>query len=997
MQLAIFIAVLRSIVVMQFKFNSRILRLISCLILIGFSRLSLSQTAPVFITNSSAIWADSVLNAMSYHEKLGQLFMVDAFSNKDTVHVQQIATLIDSFKVGGLIFFKGTPTKQAVLTNYYQSLTKVPLMVGIDGEWGLSMRLDSTIRYPRQMTLTAGKNLQGVYEMGSDIARQCKRIGIQINFAPSVDINNNSANPVINSRSFGENRDEVGAMALQYMKGMQDNGVLACAKHFPGHGNTDSDSHLTLPVVSSSLAELDTMELVPFRKLMNEGLASVMVAHLFVPAVDSTPNRASTLSPEIVNDLLIQKEKFTGLIFTDALNMKGVANFNAPGELELLAFKAGNDVLLYSENIPKALERLHLAIQNCEITQEEVDFRVKKILMAKYWSGLNNYKPIVLENLYQDLNTSNDQWLDYKLYESAITLVKNKNTVLPLSPYYRDCIASLVLNDTVNNPFQLLLNQYSRVDSYAISKDASKVYIDSILDRLEEYDRVIVSIHNTSTNAAKNFNLSDKIIDVESKLAKRKRSILCVFGNAYTLGKLKELDSQDALILGYEDTYLPQLITAQKIFGVSSFTGKLPITPGGGLKYNDGLTSTSSNLLKYTMPEEIGISSSSFSAMDSIITNAINDSVFPGCQLLVSVGRKVIYNKSFGYFTYDSAHAVANSDLYDIASVTKIASTALAAMLLSDKHKLDIEAKASKYLPELRTSNKKDLTLKQIMAHEAGLQAWIPFWKSTVGNTGLDTSLYKVKSQTGYSIQITDSLYLLDTYKDSIWKQIVESDVNLPGKYVYSDLGLLILQRIIEKVSGDPIDEYVQDNFYKPLGISRIAFNPTKQFSEDVIAPTELDTAFRRCLVQGCVHDPAAAMLGGVAGNAGVFCNASALATIMQMLLDGGTYGGRQFIKPATIAKYTSVAFPGTANRRGLIFDKPEPDKAKNGPTAKDASSLTFGHTGFTGTCAWADPSKNVIFIFLSNRVFPSAGNTKITSQNIRTNLMQVVYNALKN
>ena len=981
---------------MHFKFKLSILQLICCFVLLFLPRLSLSQTAPVFITNSAAVWADSVLNTMSYQEKLGQLFMVDAFSNKDSVHVQQIATLIDSFKVGGLIFFKGTPYKQALLTNYYQSLPKVPLMIGIDGEWGLSMRLDSTIRYPRQMTLTAGKSLQGVYDMGADIAKQCKRIGIQINFAPSVDINNNPLNPIINSRSFGENRDEVGAMSLQYMKGMQDNGILACAKHFPGHGNTDSDSHLTLPVVSSSLAELDTMELVPFRKLINDGLASVMVAHLFVPAVDSTPNRASTLSPDIVNKLLIEKEKFTGLIFTDALNMKGVASYYAPGELELLAFKAGNDVLLYSENIPKALDRLHLAIQNCEITQEEVDFRVKKILMAKYWSGLNNYKPIVLENLYEDLNTSKDQWLDYKLYESAITLVKNKNTVLPLSPYYRDCIASLVLNDTVNNPFQLLLNQYSRVDSYAISKDASKIYIDSILDRLEEYDRVIVSIHNTSTNAAKNFNLSDKIIEVESKLAKRKRSILCVFGNAYTLGKLKELDSQDALILGYEDTYLPQLITAQKIFGVSSFTGKLPITPGGGLKYNDGLTSTSTNLLKYTMPEEIGISSTSFSTMDSIIKAAIQDSVFPGCQLLVAVDRKVIINKSFGYFTYDSTHAVANSDLYDIASVTKIASTALAAMLLSDKHKLDIEAKASKYLPELRASNKKDLTLKQIMAHEAGLQAWIPFYKSTLTNTGLDTSLYKVKSQTGYSIQITDSLYLLDTYKDSIWKQIVESDVSLPGKYVYSDLGLLILQRIIEKITGDPIDEYVQDNFYKPLGISRIAFNPTKQFSKEVIAPTELDTAFRRCLVQGCVHDPAAAMLGGVAGNAGVFCNASALATIMQMLLDGGTYGGRQFIKPATIAKYTSVAFPGTANRRGLIFDKPEPDKTKNGPTAKDASSLTFGHTGFTGTCAWADPSNNVIFIFLSNRVYPSAGNTKITSQNIRTNLMQVVYNALK-
>jgi len=954
-----------------------------------------SPSVPVYLNNSSTHWADSVFSTMTYQEKLGQLFMLDAFSNKDSAHVYQVLSLVDSFKLGGLIFFKGSPYKQALLTNHYQQHSRIPLMIGIDGEWGLSMRLDSTVRYPRQMTLAAGGDADGVYKMGNEIAEQCKRLGIQINFAPTVDINNNAANPIINSRSFGEDKNSVTEFGYQYMKGMQDRGVLACAKHFPGHGNTDTDSHLSLPVVNATREELDTLELVPFRKLFDSGVASVMVGHLFIPALDTTPKRAGTLSPEIVTNLLQKEEGFNGLIFTDALNMKGVAEFYPPGELELLAFKAGNDVLLYSENIPKAIERLHLAIQNCEIEQSEVDRRVKKILTAKAWSGLDHYTPIKTDNLYKELNPDSSMWLDYSLYESSITLLKNKNDVLPLSPYYRDCMASLVLNDTMNNTFQRALNIYGKVDCYALPKDASSGMVDSVLKRLDEYDRVIVSIHNTSTNASRNFGLSETVIKTAAKIAHWKNSVLCVFGNAYVLGKLKDLDHQDVLVQCYEDTYYPQWITAQKIFGVSSFTGKLPVTISEDIPAGSGLSSESVNLLKYTMPEDMGIETSFFGKADSIINKAIRDSVMPGCQLLYAVNNKVIYDKSFGYFKYDSLRAVTNNDLYDIASVTKMASSALAAMLLYERHKLDPEAKASKYLPELRHSNKKDITVAQLMAHEAGLTAWIPFYKSTIDSNGLNPDLYRKAYEDGYTIQITDSLFLRNDYKETIWKTIVESDVNPPGKYVYSDLGLIILQHIIEKITSTSIDDYVNDNFYKPMGLWQTGYQPLKRFDKSTIVPTELDTVFRKCLVQGYVHDPAAAMLGGVAGHAGVFTNAQSLAAIMKMLLDGGMYGGKRFLKKETILRFTSQAFPESDNRRGYIFDKPEPDANKNGPTAKSASPRTFGHTGFTGTCAWADPEHNIIFIFLSNRVYPSAGNNKLAKQNIRTDLMQVLYEGL--
>lgn len=952
---------------------------------------------PVFVSIEAEKWADSVLLQMPYEQKIGQLFMVDAFSNKDSLHIAQVTQLIDSFNIGGLIFFQGGPARQLSLTNFYQSRSVTPLLIGIDGEWGLSMRLDSTMRFPRQMTLGAGAKPEQVYQMGVEIGRQCKRMGIHINFAPDADVNNNPANPIINSRSFGEDKNAVADLAVQYMRGMQDAGVLACAKHFPGHGDTDTDSHLSLPVVHASAERMDSIELYPFRKLIQQGLGSVMVAHLFVPALDSTLGLASTLSLRVVDSLLKKQMNFGGLVFTDALNMKGVANDYPSGELELRALKAGNDVLLYSLDVGKAVARIHSAIQECEIEQSLIDEKVRKILMAKYWAGLKTKQNVSIVHLPEDLNSAPATWLNFQMYAAAPTLLRNKNSVVPLNPYYRDCVASVVVNDTTNNYFQQMLANYGHVDFFRLPKDASKQYADSLLKVLSDYDRIIVSVHNTTINAAKNFGVTAAMSDFAVRAGKLRGSILSVFGNAYVLGKFEGYESFDAVVQGYEDTYLPQWQVAQKIFGADNFYGRLPVSSPPYFYLNEGLVSKKNGAVAYTLPEAVGADPIRLAQIDSLVNVAIADSVFPGCQVLVMKDAQVIYNKAFGWHTYAKEQKVVLNDVYDVASVTKIASTALAAMYLFDRHKIDPEAKVSKYLHFLRSTDKKDITIREIMAHQSGLKAWIPFWKNTVDSTGqLDTMLYKSSEQSGYHLKVADKLYLKDSYKEQLLDEVAKSPLEKQGQFVYSDLGIILLQQVIEKVSGKSIDQLVTDVFYKPLGLWQMGYHPLAWKNADNIVPTEIDTAFRKQLVQGYVHDPAAAMMGGVGGHAGVFSNAQSLAVIMQMLLNKGSYAGKQYLKPATVELFTSKAYPESNNRRGLVFDKPDLSKGVEGPSAMSASLASFGHSGFTGTYVWADPSNNLVYIFLSNRVYPDAHNNKLAKSNLRTRIQQIAYESMK-
>jgi beta-N-acetylhexosaminidase len=957
---------------------------------------SAAQTKqPPFYSAEAARYADSVISGLTRDQRNAQLFMVAAWSNKDSAHIKQLEWLIGHHGIGGLIFFQGGPVREAMLTNYYQSLSRVPLLIGMDAEWGIAMRLDSTTRFPRQMTLSAMKEDALIYDMGQEIARQCRLVGIHVNFAPDADINNNIQNPIIGSRAFGDDRETVLRNSLHYMNGLQDGRVLATAKHFPGHGNTDADSHLTLPTIRSDSAELDSTELYPFRALADSGIGSMMVAHLSVPALDTVRDNPSTLSKKIVTALLKENMNFTGLIFTDALNMKGVSSCYKPGIPDKLALLSGNDVLLYSEDVPTALQEIHLAVENCEITQEEIDARVRKILMVKYWAGLHPYQPIDTTNLYRELNRPEARLLQQTLYENAVTLLSNADSTVPLRWNDSLRIASVVIGDKKNNAFQEKILDYSRCELYAIEKNEAVDVFESVKKYLVNHDLIILSVHGTTMKADKNFGLTDQEEKFIDEVIQSYPTILVDFGNAYTLTRFKNLRKAKAVVLSYEDTPLMHEATAQVLFGGCLASGKIPIRSTDAFGKRTGIETSSTIRMRYTLPEAAGMSSEKLERIDSIVLSAIAAGAMPGCQVLVAKDQKVIYNKAFGTVTYADTTAVTTSDLYDIASVTKIAGTALATMKLFDEGKIDLNKPLSKYLPALKKSNKKSLVIREVLAHQAGLKSWIPFWKQTMDGGRLNEKIYRNEPSKEYSIRVADSVYMNHNYADSVFKWVLESPLSEKGKYVYSDLGPILMKALVEKVSGKKMNEYLDENFYRPLGLSRLTFLPLTKFTPAEIIPTENDTAFRKQLIHGDVHDPAAAMLGGVSGNAGIFSDANNLAVLMQMLLNKGTYGGRRFLHPKTIDIFTKQQFVQDRNRRGLLFDKPEPDSSRPSPASPGASLRAFGHQGYTGTCAWVDPEYNLVYIFLSNRVNPDASNEKLGKMNVRTNVQQAVYDAI--
>ena len=966
---------------------------LSCLLQINSAKGG--DKLPPFYSPAAEHWADSLLSKLSPDERISQLMMVSVWSNKDSVHIREIRKLITDWGIGGLIFFQGGPVREAMLTNDYQALSKVPLLIGIDGEWGLSMRLDSTVRFPRQMTLSAIANDSLIYKMGVMIANQCRRMGIHTNFSPDADVNNNPLNPVIGSRSFGDNPDKVYRNGLLYMNGLQDNHILATAKHFPGHGNADTDSHLSLPTIDQTRSELDSIELKPFRKLIDRGLGGVMVAHLNVPSLDSTANLPSTLSQPIVTGLLQGDMNFKGLIFTDAMNMKGVSSCYRPGILEKLAFMAGNDILLCLEDVHKAVEEIHYAVENCEIKQEEIDARAKKLLMVKYWAGLSHFQKIDTTNLIADLNSPEALALQHDLYEQAITTLSNKDSILPFHSRDSLRIASVVIGDKKDNAFQKQLNEYATIEEFAEEKDAPVSVFNALFSYLENFDYVILSMHGTTMKAQTNYGIPEAAnVFIDSVLATYK-TVFVDFGNAYTLSKFRNLDKAKAVVLAYEDFPLVHSLTAQAIMGGIPTKGKLPVNSTEQFKRDSGIPSANAMRLGYGIPEQVGLSSAKLNEIDTIVKKAILAGATPGCQVLVARNGKIVYNKAFGTKSYSDLDSVRTTDLYDIASVTKIAATSLAVMKLFDDKKIDLNQPLSKYYTRLKTTNKKALTIKEILAHQAGLQAWIPFYKQTMSDTSYLKGIYSNKADSKFAVRVADSLYMNTAYSDSLLTWIFNSPVKDRGKYVYSDLGPILMKLTTEKLTNKAYDVYLNENFYGPLGLKRFGYKPKERFPVNELVPTENDLVFRKQLVRGDVHDPAAAMMGGVSGNAGLFGDANDLAVIMQMLLNKGTYGGITYLKATTVDLFTKTQFVQNNNRRGLLFDKPEADPSKPSPCAKECSPLTFGHQGFTGTCVWVDPQYQLIYIFLSNRVNPDAANDKLVKMNVRTTIQSAIYKAM--
>ncbi|NND77141.1 MAG: serine hydrolase [Flavobacteriales bacterium] len=952
--------------------------------------------APEFLQQPCP-WADSIISEMDLDQKISQLFMVATWSNKDEEHFNAIEQLIKDEQIGGLIFFQGGPERQATLTDRFQSISKIPLMLGMDAEWGLAMRLDSTLSYPKQMTLGAISNDTLIYKMGLDIAEQMKALGVHVNFAPVADVNNNPDNPVINYRSFGENVQKVSVKSYAYAKGLQDAGVLANAKHFPGHGDTNTDSHKDLPIIEHSRSRLDSIELKPFKYLISRGIGSIMVAHLYIPSLDDSKNTASTLSKFVVDSILKKELGFDGLIFTDALNMKGVSKFFEPGETDEKALSAGNDILLFSLSVSKAKEKIKASLKNGSISEEDITDRCHKVLKAKEWLGLTKYEKDTITDLKKVLDSPYSNSLIERLYTESVTLLKNENSIIPLPKYSTRDKALVIVGDYLDNPYHIEVRNRTLKHTIAVPKDLKIDKINATLEKLKDIDDVIVNIHGMSQRPNRYFGIEKQTVQLVDSLRKHHRVVLNVFGNPYALIKYPELLECDAVFVLYEDVPYSQKAAAKALLGDVNIKGRLPVTINSDLPEGTGIM-IEHNKMTYGFPEEVGISSNILSKIDSIVTDGIEKQAYPGCVVLVAKNEKIIYHKSFGHTTYENKRAIKPDDIYDLASITKIAATAAGVMRLVEEGKLDINKTLGHYLPSIPDSSfMHDAVIKNVLTHQAGFRSWIPFYVGSMKDGKLRSDLYRKKRSNKYSVQVSENLFITESYKDSIFYKIVGSEPRSTNDYKYSDLGFYLLPMVIEKLSGQKLEEFVSQEFYAPMGIETLTFKPLQLFPKDRIVPTEHDLYFRNELLQGYVHDPGAAMLGGVSGHAGLFGNAYDLAVYMQMLTNGGLYNHKRFIEPKTIEEFTKCQFClGTKddNRRALIFDKPAPE-GQEGPTCECVSYLSFGHSGFTGTLAWADPEEDLVYIFLSNRIYPSAKNKKLISMNIRTEIMQVIYDSI--
>lgn len=931
---------------------------------------------------SESEWVDSVFNSLNKDQKIAQLMIIRAHSDKGDEYAEKVAAIIRQYNVGGLCFFQGGPVRQANYTNYYQSIAQTPLLVTIDGEWGVGMRLDSVIKFPYQLTLGALSDTTLVYQMGLAVGEQCKRLGIHVNYAPVVDINNNPNNPVIGYRSFGEDKYKVARLGVAYMRGMQDAGIMACAKHFPGHGDVDVDSHYDLPIVNKTRGQLDSMELMPFKALLDAGVGSVMVAHLSIPALDASPNVATSISGPAVNGLLRNELGFAGLTFTDALEMKGVAKYFPGGTIAVEALVAGNDMLCLPEDVPAAIKAIKAAIKQKRLNWAILEAKVKKALRAKYQLGLPNQSLIDTRNLTADLNKQTDK-IREAVARGTITLVQSETGILPV---LRDKkVAYVGIGLSTLNTFGTRIQQDHQADTYLFSYKDSAEKAQAILASLQkgQYQEVVIGVHGFSLRPANQYNISSAALDFYHQL-QALPSVTLVFGNVLSLSYFAEAKN---LVACYQDDDITANTAADLLKGRITPQGVLPVSVAGK-KFGEGIIyhKQSISLHSPSMPL--------LGKIDSIVNDALVRKAFPGCVILAAKDGAIVYQKAFGQIGYPGERNMNVNDIFDLASVTKVSATTLAVMKLYDQGKLELDKTLGDYLDIVKGTDKANLKLRDVLLHRAGLVPFIPFYKEVIDtSTGIPSSVYFSKERTGaFTVRVAEDLYMRQDYQDTMFQRILKSPLGTRGKYVYSDNDFIFLGKVVEAISGKPLDVFVRQEFYEKMGLLSLGFKPREKYPLDQIIPTETEPHFRKQAIRGDVHDEGASMFGGVAGHAGLFSDAYDLATLYQMLLNGGVLNGKRYLSEKTIKLFT--AYGSNDSRRGLGFDKPERElkKGQEPYPSEFASPATYGHTGFTGTCVWVDPEKKIVYVFLSNRVNPKRNNRVLLDLNVRGKVQDALF-----
>jgi beta-N-acetylhexosaminidase len=942
-------------------------------------------------------WADSVMATLSIEERIAQLMVIRTSApgkeGNAVFYDQQVNELVSKYNVGGVCLFQGTPQQQAALLNRIQKMAKTPIMVTVDGEWGLGMRFAGVRSFPFQLTLGAMQDEELVYRVGRAIATQCRRMNIHVNYAPVVDVNNNPNNPVIGYRSFGENREKVALFGTKIMQGMQDLGVMACAKHFPGHGDVDVDSHYDLPVINKSMEQLDSLELYPFKSLFAAGVGSVMIAHLYIPAIDNTANRATSLSYNNVTKLMREKLGYQGLTFTDALEMKGVAKFFPSGEAAVESLIAGNDMLCLPSDVPQTIETIKKAIASGRLTQEELDDKCHRVLMAKFLYVVGQTGSIKTEALEKDLN-EDVAVIRKEVAEKALTVLTLSPDWQPLPKQLEKTLMIQIGGGSESAISSAMKNRGARVIIVGLNGANGNVAREAI--QKGEYERIVVSLQALSRNPANHFGIGEEVIKLVKQAGKEAGSSFVLLGNPYGLGILGEIGFEN-VVVAYEDDAIFQQAVFDWMSGIYKAEGTLPVSIGGWMS-GQGVVAIST--LPRKSPEAVGLSREVLYGIEKIAKAGIDSGAFPGCVVTVLRNGTLVYQQGFGYTTYDKLYPVSPYSIFDLASVTKTSATTMSIMKLYEDGLLDLRGKLGDYLPMVRGTDKEGIIIEDMLLHQSGLIAFIPFYREVTDASGkASTLLFSPKRQGSFILPVTEKMNMTVRWRDTMYSRILTSKL-LPGekRYVYSDNNFILLAEVVKALTGKSIERFTEENFYRPLGMPTTQFKVFEAFDQRQIVPTEREKQFRQGLLQGYVHDPGAAMFGNVAGHAGLFSNAYDLAKLYQLLLNGGKLDTVTLLKPETIEKFTS--YQSSISRRGYGFDKPDPGNdtlpADKKYPATYVSAKTFGHTGYTGTCVWVDPQEGLVYIFLSNRVHPEGGNnTKITRMNIRSRIQDLIYRSI--
>lgn len=958
------------------------------------------QSDPPFLKYMNHPWVDSVMKTLNIDQQIAQCIWIAGYSDRDVSHEVEVSDIIRKYGIGGIIFFQGTASKQAELTNYYQSISKIPLIISIDAEWGVGMRLANIDKFPFQMTLGAIKNDSLIYSFGKAVARQFKNLGMHVNFAPVLDINVNAQNPVINYRSFGENKEMVTSKSIMYMKGMQDNGILATGKHFPGHGDTNVDSHLDLPLITHSRARLDSIELYPFRKLIAEGIGSIMVAHLNLPSLDTATGLPSTLSHVIVNDLLKKELGFRGLVVTDAMTMKAVTKYFLPGEADAKAFEAGNDVAEFVTDVEATIRETKNYISKKKLSSDDMALKCRKVLALKYWSGLYRQSVINKENIDNKVSPMISRALIRDLYSNALTLINNDQNIIPIRNLQNLKIATIGINRNDISSFQKRIYDYYPCNQFFIDPSDS-ASCRSLLEKLKSYDLVIAGVFDLDQRPNMGFGIKPELNIFLKNLVTNNKTIITWFGNPYGIDKVNSLVKANGLILAYQENEFTEDLSAQLIFGGIGAKGILPVTINSKWPSSWGIMTQGNLRLQYGIPENAGMSSGILnSKIDSIVNAGLAAKAYPGCVVMAARNGIVIFHKAYGYQTYDNRIAVREDDLYDLASITKISSTLAGLMLLNTESKFTPDKTLGFYLPYFRKTNKGNIGMRDFLTHQAGLTPYISFWKETMKKDGsFKARTFRYHYEKRYPLEVAQGLFINKNYRKKMFKEIKKSPLG-EKKYAYSDLTFIIAPEIIENLTGQKWYNFVTDSIYKKIGSTEMGFNPYQRFPMSRIVPTEYDSLFRKQLLQGTVHDEAAAMLGGISGHAGLFSDANDLMKLMELYRRMGEYGGEQLISRNVLEDYTKVQFRSNNNRRGLGFDKPLLNNSalsqKDAYPTKGASPSSFGHSGYTGTFVWVDPAYGITYVFLCNRVYPTRKSEALTNMNIRSEILQAIYDSIK-